>query len=77
MSKDTFISIWGSMAALARAIGEAEVTVRQWFRRGSIPNRYDELLVGAAKEQGHDLTPAHLYELRQDIRSQNEASAAS
>ena len=67
MDKQSFISIWGNMTALARAIGEEPTTVRNWFMRGSIPNRYDEKIMVAAAVAGRPVTPADLHVLRRSI----------
>jgi len=67
MDKHTFISIWGNRAQLAAAIGEGESTVRNWFNRNSIPTKYDQKLMDAAKGKGHDLTPTQLFEVRQSM----------
>lgn len=75
MDKQTFISIWGSMAALARAIGEGETTVRNWFIRGSIPHRYDRRIIHAAAVQGQLITPADMYVLRDRMAPQKEGAA--
>lgn len=67
MDKNTLISIWGSRAKLAAALGEGESTVRNWFNRGSIPHKYDARLMDAAKKAGHEVTPVHLFEVRQSL----------
>lgn len=67
MNRDTFISIWGSMAAFAREIGEGETTVRNWFVRGSIPAKHDEKIMLAAARRGRGITPIELHQLRRAI----------
>lgn len=78
MTHDTFIPIWGTKAAFARAIGESEITVRHWFNRGSIPAKYDAAIIAAASEAGHVVTPADLFDLRQSLiaeRAQKRGAA--
>ena len=75
MNKEAFIEIWGSAANLARAIGEGETTVRNWFNRFSIPAQYDAKIIAASKMIGRDVTPQDLFELRQSLmaaRQENE-----
>lgn len=75
MDKRTFISIWGSFAAFARAIGEGETTVRAWFQRGSIPFRYDDKIILAAARQGRGITPTDLHQLRRSLLEARGAAA--
>jgi len=70
MDKETFLSIWGSAAELARDIGEGETTVRAWFVRRSIPARYDAKILFAAKSRGREIGPVELFQLRQSLESQ-------
>lgn len=67
MDTQSFISIWGSRAALARAINEGETTVRNWFIRGSIPRRYDDKIIVAAAIAGRLITPADLHALSRSL----------
>lgn len=67
MTKDDFISIWGSRAAFARAIGKSDTTVRAWFQRGSIPFRYDDSIILAAARKGRGITPTDLHQLRRSL----------
>lgn len=67
MTHDDLISIWGSMAAMARAIGESETTVRHWFRRGSIPVRHDRRIIQAAKDAGRVIGHDDMFSLRESI----------
>lgn len=76
MDKEQFIRIWGSMAELARDIGEGETTVREWFRRSSIPPRHDAKIMSAAKARGRDLTPVEMFQLRQELFAENQKGAA-
>ena len=50
------LDLFPTRAELAREIGEADVTVRQWGRNNSIPGRADVALVSAAKKRGLKLT---------------------
>ena len=75
MTQDAFLSIWGSAAAFARAIGENEITVRAWFNRGSIPARYDAQIIKAAQEAGRPITHEDLFLLRQSIAAKSESAA--
>jgi len=72
MEKQTFISIWGSAANLARAIGEEQATVRAWLNRRSIPAQYDAKIIAASKAAGHDVTPQDLFDLRQSLLADRE-----
>lgn len=72
MDKTTFISIWGSAANLARAIGQEQATVRAWLNRRSIPAQYDAKIIAASKEVGREITPQDLFELRQNLLNQIE-----
>lgn len=48
---------WGGNAeAMAAAIGESAVTVRQWRNRGSIPPRYWRRIIAEAAEVGFELS---------------------
>lgn len=67
MKTDTFISIWGSRSALAKAIDERESTVRQWFNRGSIPSRHDSKIIAASHDAGRPISPTDLFNLRQNL----------
>lgn len=73
MTKTELISIWGSMADMARAIGEGETTVRNWFGRGSIPPRYDAKIIEAAGIAGHFITPNDLFSVRQALMQEGAA----
>ncbi|MBN8294532.1 hypothetical protein JI664_21345 [Rhodobacter sp. NTK016B] len=74
MDKDTFISIWGTAADLARAIGEGETTVRAWFARRSIPARYDAKIIAAAREAGRGkFGPVEMFALRQSLSADDAA----
>lgn len=75
MTQDQFISIWGSKSALARAMGEKETTVRQWFLRGSIPHRYDKQIFDAAEAVGRKLTHEDMFQLREEISIGSENAA--
>lgn len=75
MTRDSFISIWGSMAALARSIGEGETTVRNWFLRGSIPFRYDKQIIQAAKVAGRKISHEDMFALRVNISGNAEDAA--
>ncbi|MBN2759480.1 MAG: hypothetical protein JXQ79_03185 [Rhodobacteraceae bacterium] len=67
MKENTFISIWGSRAALARSIDEGETTVRAWFARGNIPSRYDSKIMAAAQDVGRPITTTDMFNLRQNM----------
>ena len=69
MDKRSFIHIWGSVAELARDLGQGESTVRYWFLRGSIPAKHDAALIAAASARGHYIGPQQLYELRRSLAS--------
>lgn len=75
MTRDDFISIWGSRAALARSIGEGETTVRNWFARGSIPVWHDGKIIEAARERGRTITHDDMFALRQHIAQECEDAA--
>ena len=77
MKHDAFISIWGSKAALARAIGEGETTVRAWFNdHHSIPPRHDAKIIEAARCAGRPITHEDLFNLRQELFAVAEAKKA-
>lgn len=73
MEKAELISIWGSMADMARAIGEGETTVRNWFGRGSIPPRYDAKIMDAARRAGKPITPSDLFSVRSSMMQEGAA----
>lgn len=73
MKKAELISIWGSMADMARAIGEGDTTVRNWFGRGSIPPRYDEQIIAASAKAGTPVTPADLHSVRLSMMQEGAA----
>lgn len=75
MTRDSFISIWGSMAAFARAIGEGETTVRNWFLRGSIPAWHDKKIIQAAKDAGRTISHEDMFALREEISESAEDAA--
>jgi len=74
MDKETFISIWGSMADLARALGEGETTVRAWFARRSIPARYDAKIIEASLKAGRPVSPSDLFDLRNNLARSEDAA---
>lgn len=76
MNRDSFITIWGSMAAFAREIGEGETTVRNWFVRGSIPAKHDEKIMLAAARNGRSITPIELHQLRRSLAREHRGAAA-
>lgn len=46
-------AVWdGNAEAMASDIGESGVTVRQWRNRGSIPPKYWQAIIVAAKAKG-------------------------
>ncbi|GMG82610.1 hypothetical protein LNKW23_18230 [Paralimibaculum aggregatum] len=53
---DDIFDSWPSMAEMARDIGELDVTVRGWRRRGMIPAWAHLRIVEAARARGLDLT---------------------
>lgn len=53
---DGIFDLWPSMAELARDLGEKEVTVRAWKRRGSIPANRHVAVVEAADRRGLGLS---------------------
>lgn len=59
---------------MARAIGEGETTVRNWFGRGSIPPRYDAKIMEAAKRAGKRVTPADLFSVRTSMMQSGAAA---
>lgn len=63
-----FVSIWGSRAAMAKAIGVGETTIHNWFARGSIPSKYDEDLIRSAKMLGAEVTPFDILRLRAALK---------
>lgn len=67
MKAETFISIWGTRAAFARAIGEGESTVGNWFDRGSIPARHDSKIMAASHDAGRPVSATDLFNLRQNM----------
>ncbi len=75
MTKGDFISIWGSMAAFARAIDEGETTVRNWFLRGSIPAWHDAKIIEAAREAGRALSHEDMFALRISLSEKEENAA--
>lgn len=51
--------VWqGNASALASDIGEQDVKVRQWRARNSIPSKYWQRIIDAAKVKGATLTLA-------------------
>ncbi len=56
--------IWPTTAQMARELGEKEVTVRAWKRRGRIPAEKDIELVRTAKSHGKNLTFENLAKIR-------------
>lgn len=75
MTFEHFISLWGNRATLARAIGESEITVRHWFRRGSIPAWHDRKIIEAAAELGRVITHEDMFALRENISKKKEKVA--
>lgn len=75
MTRDNFISIWGSMAAFARAIDERETTVRHWFRRGSIPAWHDKKIIEAARCAGRSVSHEDMFALREALAKDTEDAA--
>lgn len=75
MDKVRFFELWGSMAALAGALGKSETTVRAWFARGSIPGRYDAAIIEVSRARDASFGPAEMHMLRQDVMQASEAAA--
>lgn len=75
MNQKELISIWGSAAALARALNKPEATVNHWFQRGSIPAKHDAAIIEAARRAGHVVTPEDLFRLRQEMARRMERAA--
>lgn len=46
----------GNAEAMATAIGENPITVRQWRNRGSIPPKYWRKIIASATEAGTSLS---------------------
>ncbi|WP_416365847.1 carph-isopro domain-containing protein [Sphingomonas aerolata] len=46
----------GNAEAMAAAIGENPITVRQWRNRGSIPPKYWRKIIASATEMGATLS---------------------
>ena len=50
-------ALWdGNAEAMATAIGENPITVRQWRNRGSIPPKYWRKIIATASEAGAELS---------------------
>lgn len=60
---------WPSAAALASDLGKKYQTVAAWKQRGSIPAKYDLLLIEAAGNRGETLTLEDLARARQQVRA--------
>ncbi|WP_428842382.1 carph-isopro domain-containing protein [Oceanicella actignis] len=75
MNQRDLISIWGSAAALARALKKPEATVKHWFARGSIPAKHDAAIIEAARRAGHSVTPEDLFVLRQEMARRKDRAA--
>lgn len=48
---DPIYEVWPTAEAMAADIGENGVTVRQWRRRNSIPPKYWQRIIDAAKSK--------------------------
>lgn len=48
------IALWGTHAGLARQVGTVRITVTQWKRRDSIPERWWTPIVDAAARCGFE-----------------------
>ena len=59
----------GNAEAMASDIGELGVTVRQWRNRGSIPPRYWQKIIDAARKRGAKL------DWRDFVPSEEDAAA--
>lgn len=61
-ASDHIIKKFGSMSALADALGHKHpTTVQGWKERGTIPSRQQPLVLRVAQERGIDLTPADFF----------------
>lgn len=58
---DMLVQKFGTTKAVADAAAVRPVTVRQWRRRGNIPNRYVTALSEAAASRGIALSPADFF----------------
>jgi len=67
MDHHTLIAIFDTKAALADAIGVESNVVRNWFGRGSIPAKYDDRIIAAARARGHDFGPAEMHAARMSL----------
>jgi hypothetical protein len=73
---------WGGNAeAMAAAIGEAAVTVRQWRNRKSIPPRVWAIIIEKAAEHGFSLAvsdfgpiPTEVDAIQQAFRAERDAA---
>lgn len=53
---DHIFDLWPTVADMAREIGENPTTVRSWRLRGSIPAKYDLVIIERAKMRGREIT---------------------
>lgn len=65
----SIFSIWPTVADMARDIGKSPITVRAWRQRGSIPGKFDMLIVERAKARGATVDLAMLAQLRANARA--------
>lgn len=72
MEKDTAISIFGSGASLARALGVTRAAIGNWSK--ALTQRQQDEVIGAALRLGK-LTPERAKELINDERQRDERSA--
>lgn len=66
------INLWDSYTALSEDVGEAYVTVQQWYRRDRIPSRAWLKLVAAAERRGFAVSLESLAEI--DAAQKGEAA---
>lgn len=57
---EDLFSIFGGIAGVARAVDVPYQTAAGWYRRASIPAKYDLKIIEAARPLGHHLTLADL-----------------
>lgn len=50
------VSVWPSMAVMARDLGYPYVNVQAWFRAGNIPWYHRHKVIETAARRGHVLT---------------------
>ncbi|HYG15913.1 MAG TPA: P63C domain-containing protein [Bacteroidia bacterium] len=59
MTASIIVDLFGGQSALASVIGKRQSTIQHWVKTGSIPKKYHDVIIKAAKERNIDINETH------------------